>query len=491
MTAVVIGVDLGTTSCKAGAFSLDGQQLGHGIAPCRVSRSFTGWVEQDPRHYWDAAAAAIRQALIHIEPTSVLAIACCGHTPGLVLVDHAGRPVRPAIIWQDTRATAEATALDAEISPAQWRDWLGMELPRNASYPPARLRWLHLHEPDVLDRTYKLLQPKDVINYHLTGIMASDYWSSKGLVHLVTGEPVAAYRDLLAIDPMLAPGCRYPHHLLGSLVHEAAERLGLPAGVPVATGWSDAMCGMLGTGALAAGGMAFDIAGTSEIVGLTSEHEPAQHEGVLVAPVLDTPLRIVYGPTQMSGGAIQWFLTTFWPDRESAGARTLDDCIAPTADRLLFLPYLEGERAPIWNAQARGVFFRLSSTHTREQVLRSILEGVGFSIRHVLEAAERATGITPVEVQLSGGGVISHTWNQIKADVLGKTIYPTVVRDGGTLGAAMLAAMGVQYFPDIGSASAAMVRVEAPLEPVSDRRQTYQQLYEEYRRLYYSVRDLY
>ncbi len=486
---VVVGIDLGTTSCKASAFSLDGTLLGHGSASCAVNRPFPGWVEQDPLQYWESAVSAVRQALVDIDPTSVLALACCGHTPSLVLVNRAGFPTRPAIIWQDSRAAREAEWLNGEIADAQWRDWLGMDLPRNASYPPARLLWLRAHEPEVLASSYQALQPKDYLNYRLTGKMASDYWSSKGLIHLATGQPVVAYREALRLNPDLAPLCFHPHQLLGALTPEAAQQLGLPSGVPVAVGWSDAMCGMLGTGALAESGLAFDISGTSEIVGLTARQEPLKHEGVLVAPILDTDLRVIYGPTQTSGGAVAWFRENF--GYQHIDERDLDVVAAAQSEGLLFLPYLEGERAPIWQPSARGVFFGISLAHTRAHFLRAVLEGVAFSIRHVLEMAELATGSAPVTVHLAGGGTTSTLWKQIRADVLGKPIQATTVRDAGTLGAAMLAAMATQAFGDIATASSAMVRVCPAIEPDSALRGGYDQLYRTYRQLYRAVSDLY
>jgi xylulokinase len=489
--SVVIGVDLGTTGCKAGAFSLSGELLGQGFCSCSVNRPLPNWVEQDCWQYWESAAGAIRQALASIEPSAVIGLACCGHTPSLVLLDDDGRPVRPAIIWQDSRASAEASTLEQEIGAEQWKDWLGLDLPRNASYPPARLRWLRTHEPAALLKTRQLLQPKDYLNYLLTGKIASDYWGSKGIVHLSTGEPIAAYRSALGIDPALAPPCRHPHHLLGLLSSESASALGLAKGVPVATGWTDALCGMLGTGALAQSGSAFDIAGTSEIVGLTSSNEPVNHAGVLVAPVLDTDLRVVYGPTQTSGGAVDWFVSTFLSKQGARESVAVDDLPASNSADLLFLPYLEGERAPIWDPKARGVFFGVSLEHTKTDFLRAVLEGVAFSIRHVLETAEQATGLTAGTLHLSGGGATSAIWNQIKSDVLGRTVQPTFVRDAGTLGAAMLAALAVHAFSDLKEASAAMVRQRPPVLANDQMSIRYDQLYRTYRELYRRVRDLY
>jgi xylulokinase len=461
------------------------------VSSCTVNRPLANWAEQDCSQFWDSAVGAIRQALASIDPSAVIALACCGHTPSLVLLDGEGHPVRPAIIWQDSRAGSEAIALEKEITPKQWKDWLGLDLPRNASYPPARLRWLRAHEPETLSKTRQLLQPKDYLNYRLTGILASDYWGSKGLVHLSTGEPIAAYRDVLDIDPALAPPCRHPHHLLGTLSSESASVLGLSQGVPIATGWTDALCGMLGTGGIAQSGSAFDITGTSEIVGLTSWNKPLSHEGVLVAPILDTDLRVIYGPTQTSGGAVDWFVSTFLSKQATRDARTIDDLIAPASAGLLFLPYLEGERAPIWNSKARGVFFGVSLEHTRAHFLRAVLEGVAFSVRHVLEAAEQATGITAATLHLSGGGTTSATWNNIKSDVHGRRVQPTFIQEAGTLGAAMLAALAVHAFSDLKDATAAMIRQRPPVMPNEEMYARYDQLYQTYRELYYRVRDLY
>lgn len=501
MSAIVVGVDLGTTSCKASAFRLDGELLGHGSAPCTLTRPFPDWVEQEPADYWLSAVEAIRQALASLDAAQVVALACCGHTPGVVLLDSAGQPLRPAIVWQDNRSISEAAWLAEQVPAQQWQAWLGMDLPRSASYPPARLLWLQRHEPQLLARARHFLQPKDYVNFCLTGQVASDYWSNKGLAHLVTGEPIEAYRELLGIDPTLASHSLHPHHLLGHLSAEAARQLGLPEGLPVAVGWTDAMSGMLGTGALAKDGLAFDIAGTSEIVGLTTRLPSPAHAGLLVAPVLDTDLRVVYGPTQTSGAAVAWFLERFWPELAASDERKLDAAVAQAADGLLFLPYLEGERAPLWNADARGVLFGLSLSHTRSHVLRAIFEGVAFSVRHVLETAEQATRSSPAVMHLSGGGAQSQLWNALKATVLGKAVRATLVRDAGTLGAAMLAALAVQAFDSLTSASQAMVRMHATvepevpgsatLEPALVRTADYDQSYARYRQLYGSVQGLY
>jgi xylulokinase len=248
---------------------------------------------------------------------------------------------------------------------------------------------------------------------------------------------------------------------------------------------------MLGTGALARSGSAFDIAGTSEIVGLTADVEPLSHQGVLVAPILDTDLRVVYGPTQTSGGAVDWFVSTFLSKQGTRDAGAIDDLIASTSAGLIFLPYLEGERAPIWDPKARGVFFGVSLEHTRAHFHRAVLEGVAFSIRHVLETAEMATGIKAATLHLSGGGATSSAWNSIKSDVLGRTVQATLVRDAGTLGAAMLAALAVGAFSNLQDATRAMVRQRPSVVPDEEGHLRYNELYHTYREVYDRLRDLY
>jgi xylulokinase len=391
--------------------------------------------------------------------------------------------------WQDTRAVGEAAELEREVGEDLWRTWLGMELPRNPSYPPARLHWLQRHEPEALRSTRWLLQPKDFVNLRLTGVAGSDYWSSKGLVHLETGEPIEAYRRLLGVDPALAPPCHHPHRCLGPLAEPAAGELGVPAGIPVATGWSDAMAGMLGTGALTQDGLAFDIAGTSEIVGLTAAHAPADADGALIAPVLDSERRVIYGPTQSGGAALEWFLRGFYPAAERVDLAAIDSLLPSSSEGLLFLPYLEGERAPLWDPAARGVFFRIAASHTRAHFLRAVLEGVAFSVRHVLEVAETAARAPATEVRVSGGGAQSAGWNAIKAAALNRPVRPTLVRDAGTLGAAILAALVASTFRDAREASAAMVRLGPAIAP--DDAGRYETLYREYRDLYRALRPLF
>jgi xylulokinase len=258
----------------------------------------------------------------------------------------------------------------------------------------------------------------------------------------------------------------------------------------VAIGWSDAMAGMLGTGALADAGLAFDIAGTSEIVGLTAKGEPPYSDGLLIAPVLDTDLHIIYGPTQTSGGALQWFVDAFCSEEERNSLPALLLEADRATEDMIFLPYLEGERAPIWNPHVRGAFHRISSTHTKGHFLRAVLEGVAFSIRHVLDIAQKAIGASSSGLLLSMGGAALPAWNQIKADVLGIQVQPTAVPDAGTLGAAMLAALAAQEFEDIRSVSRAMVRLADPVDPRPDAHCHYDELYRDYLRMSDFVRRL-
>jgi xylulokinase len=255
--AQLIGLDVGTSSCKGGLFDARGRLLALASAPYPVERPQPGHVEQDAEAYWSGAVRCIRQLLAapQARPARLAALSSCGQAPTMVLLDGAGSPLRPAILWQDTRAAAEAEQLAREPGTDTLAQWIGVRWPPDASLPLARLLWLRHHEPQVVARLRTVLLPKDFVHFRLTGRVASDAWSAKGLVHQATRRPVAALRDLAGIDLAAIPPASDAHEVIGHVSPAGAAATGLPAGLPVAAGWTDAMAAMLGTGALDRAGL--------------------------------------------------------------------------------------------------------------------------------------------------------------------------------------------------------------------------------------------
>jgi xylulokinase len=504
----VAGIDLGTSSCKVGLFDAFGRPAGLGQAPYAITRGPAGQAEQNLDDYWPGVCQAMRQALLAVPPGAVVAaVGLSGQVGTHLLIDRAGQAVRPALSWQDTRSQAEAATLDARLGRARLAAALGIDLPPSPAWPLPRLLWLQRHEPQHLARTWRLLQVKDYIAYCLTGELATDASSWRGLLHL-PGPDLAA--DLLAelgLPLDLLPRRQSPSAVIGPLTPEAAAACGLPAGTPVVTGWNDLNCGLLGTGVVRPG-LGFDIGGTTEHLGVTvpavSAWPPSAN--LMLAPYLsDEPLgaaRVCYGVTSAGGGALDWYANQFVPDLLHSYGHTLPAAAPilleasaaatpPGAAGLIFLPYLHGERAPIWDAAARGVFFGLNGSHRHGHFVRAILEGVAFSLRQVLGLVESTIGAPVDRIHVSGGPANLGLWNTIKANVLNRPLIIPQVTHAACLGAAMLAAIGAGWFADAGSAAAAMVQVAHVIEPDPRPAARYADLFALYTDLYPRLRASY
>jgi xylulokinase len=270
-----------------------------------------------------------------------------------------------------------------------------------------------------------------------------------------------------------------------------AAATGLPVGLPVVAGWTDAMSAMLGSGAFGRAGLAADVSGTSEVIGLCAASAPADPTPLFAAPVVDSGRYAIYGPTQASGGSLGWALRALATEPLDVDAALAAAAGVPAgAEGLVFLPYLEGERAPIWDARARGALLGLTSRHTQAHLLRAVLEGVACSVWHILGLAEALAGAPAEEIRVAGGGARLGLWNQIKADVTGRPVRPCATTENGVLGAAMLAAAGAGHFSDVTAGGEAMVHLEPPHLPGPDHRPIYDHLFARYAAAYPRLRDL-
>jgi xylulokinase len=340
----------------------------------------------------------------------------------------------------------------------------------------------------VIERTRAALDTKDWVNFRLTGQRGSDPWSAKGLANMRTGQPIAAWRELLDVDPSIAPPTRSAATACGLVTEESAALLGVPAGIPVATGWTDGGCAMLGTGCFAAEATAYDVAGTSEVIG-TVVPRPCEDRRFQNAPGPDPSWTLLMGPTQTSGAAVLWAARLLGVEPPEIAA--LASAARPGADGLVFLPYLEGERAPIWDPAARGVFFGLSTAHGRPEMARAVLEGVAFAVRHVLETFEDATGRPLRALRVCGGGAREPLWNQIKADLTGRPVQTLATPETASVGAAMLGGVAAGLLANLDAAAAALVRLGSTYQPRADLGQTYNAGYRTYAALYPALKDLF
>lgn len=461
MSALFVGVDLGTSAVKVGLFNAEGQLLRLVRKEYSLYSPQPGWTEQEPEEWWAATCAALQEVLTAINSLQITAVGLSGQSPGHVLVSAAGMPIGRAIIWSDRRATREATWLAEHITPQQAQVWTGYPFINDATQPPARLIWLKKHRADDWARCDAIVQPKDFLALRLTGKIATDCHSSFCLFNAQTARYEEEYLSLLGIELGKMPPVLAPTDIMGHVTPEAAKATGLPVDVPVVTGTIDAWCDIIGCGAVTSG-YAVDISGTSEVVAIVTD-SPRHGAGVFSSPLLER-LYWVGGPMQSGGATLLWLAKnlkeTSFEQLEAEAARS-----APGAAGLLFLPYLQGERAPVWDTIARGVFAGLTTSHTQAHFIRAVYEGIAFAVRDILERSQSVTHIRPTELRVSGGASRSAFWNQIKADVTGLPVQQMTVFDAACLGAAMLASVGTGVFKTTVAAAEAMVHPAAVFTP--------------------------
>jgi xylulokinase len=431
-TARWLGLDFGTSSVKAVLVRGDGTVEGRASAAYPTRYAPGGIAEQDAAEYLRAGREAI--AACGARGVRLAGIGLAGQTPTLVPVDVNGEAVRPALTWQDHRADDEALVLADELGDPE--PLFGTRLPWTAAYAPAKLLWLSRHEPETVARTHLVLQPKDYVGLRLTGSPLSDPWSSKGLCHVLTSEPATGVLEHVGFEPSVAPPLADAWERRGTVTSEAAAAFGLPEGVPVSVGWSDAVAAMLAVGAFEVPS-AFVLSGTSSIVGITSDRALPAHPSLLELPAACAPLAVHYGPTESSGASIEWAarLLRCEPAEVLALAASVETGRAP-----VFVPYLSGERAPVWRTDVRAVVLGLGSEHGPPELARAVVDGVCLSEADVLAVAEEHTGSAPASVAVGGRGAGQAPWLEARLSALRRPLDLLDEPDASALGAAMLGA---------------------------------------------------
>ncbi|HEV8489003.1 MAG TPA: FGGY-family carbohydrate kinase [Candidatus Limnocylindrales bacterium] len=456
----VLAVDVGSTSTKAALVGLDGSILASARStyPLRTADTL-GRAEQDPEAWWGALLDVGRE-LANGRAGEIVAIAVDGHGPTLTAVDADGRPTRPAITWLDARASRELEELGAATGLRGWA--LGVL--------PAAL-WVERHEPDVARATRWYLNTWEFITLRLTGHAA---------MTLVPGQRLPADAALAALGLAAAKIAHpvAPGEVVGGLVSASASALGLPPGIPVVGGVVDAFASFHGAGLLAPGD-AIDTGGGSGGFGVYW-HEPVQAAGSFCTPAPLPGLHVVGGAMAATGRALDWFR-----DDVLGGAVSTERLLAEAADAppgaggLLFLPYLAGERSPIWDPRARGAFAGLTLSHGRGHLVRAIIEAAALAIRHVAEPI-LAAGVTVGEMRVCGGPARDAAWNQIKADVTGFRVAVPHALETAVVGSGILGALGIGAHADLPTAIRAMTRIDRRIEPRPELRDTYETLFEAY-----------
>lgn len=491
MREVVIGLDIGTSSVKAAGFDQHGRLLGKASTAIAVHSPAPGWAEQEPGDWWNAVCAVLKETLKDIPSARVAALGLAGQCPGHVLVDSNHKSIGRAIIWQDQRAVEEGAWLARQISPAQSVKWTGSGSLGGATCPPARLLWLKKHRSKDWKRAMAVLQPKDFIALQLTGEIGTDCHSAYSLINLDNGNYDREYFAALGLPLDKMPAALRSTEVIGQVMEFASLQVGLKTGTPVVIGTIDAYCDNLAGGVIHPE-RAVDVAGTSEIVSLAVDRN-LEAEGVFPA-TLEGGFSFLCGPSQAGGNTLRWLSNCFYSEFSPVinyNKMETEALFAPAGcDGLVFLPYLNGERAPLWDSNARGAFIGLSFRHDRRHCTRAVYESIGFAIRHILEISEKAAGCKAREMVICGGGSRSAFWNQVKADILQRPVWPTAVSETGCLGAAILASVGTGIHPDLKDACDHMIVFRDPITPDPSLGKVYDASFRVYRSYYPAIRSV-
>ncbi len=510
--AFLCGIDIGTTGAKAALYSEAGELLAQGYEEYQVHFPRPGWAEQEPEDWWRAACGAIR-GMLAVAPAAapatrrvgstgtgdgIAGVAVSSQAPTMLPLDGDLRPLRRAIIWMDRRSEAEAREMAAEFGDNEIFELTGNR--PDPFYVAPKIRWYRKHEAALFERTRWFASITGYINYRLTGVLTMDpvhaallglrRWSDRGWSRELCAFCGVESEQFAPVHP--------GEHPIGHVTASAALECGLAEGTTVVTGTVDGSAAALEAGALNPGRVA-EMTGTSTVLLLPNV------ENLTAAPFIAMPhavegASLLLGAMSATGASLKWFRDELADDErkqaveqgvdayELLSTRAADS--VPGSSGVIFLPYMMGERAPIWDSSARGVFFGLSLSTTKADLIRAIMEGAAYALRHNVEVAGRA-GISIDEVRTVGGGARSNLWNQIKADVLGIPLLLPARSGGAPFGDAVLAGMGAGLIEDPHVFLQETVTIEKRFVPRKENRDTYDLRYETFRSIYENLRTVF
>jgi gluconokinase len=494
----LIGVDIGTTSTKTIAFGPEGQTLSSVSQKYPILYPEPGFCEQDPEEIFEAVIRTIREVTDELKGKNVQPLGLCFSSAmhSLIAVDQQGRPLTRVIIWADTRSDAYAQQI--KQSPAGHEIYLRTGTPIHPMSPLCKLAWLRDHQPDVFEQAHKFISIKEYIFMKLFGQYVVDYSiaSASGLFDIrdLRWNETALQAAGISADRLSEPVP--PTHTLKGLSEEWCRQMGLQTETPWVLGASDGCLANLSANAIRPGFASLTI-GTSGAIRVAATAPASDAHERVFSYLLTENLYIVGGPINSGGVVFRWFRDNFAiPEKEEADRTGTDPydlliekakSVPVGADHLLFLPYLLGERAPFWDAKAKGVYFGVSIQHTRPHFIRALMEGIVFGLYSVGLAVEANT--KSMDVIYAGGGFArSDFWLQIVADVFNKPVRVAESIESSALGAAAMGMYALGLFKDLTEVER-MLPPSREILPHADAHETYRKLHAIFAGLYDKLKD--
>lgn len=499
MGEYLLAHDIGTSGNKATLFTAEGELVKSCVISYDAHYFRDTWVEQNAEDWWRAVCSSSKKIIesTGIAAEEIEAVSFSGQMMGCLCVDKNGKPLRPSIIWADQRAREQVMRIEREISQQEFYHISGHR--NTASYGIQKLMWIRDNEPEVYANTYKVLNAKDYIIFKLTGEFLTDPSDANGFTcfDLKTFRWSDRILDCTGIDKAKLPEIVPSVHVAGRVTKEAASHTGLRQGTPVVVGGGDGVVANIGCGSTEPG-RTYCCMGTSAWITTTSRK-----------PVYDEQMRTVtwahvipgmYAPNgtmQYAGGSYSWVKNTICTAEMEKAEQTgqspydfMDERIRESAvgsNGIIFLPYLLGERAPRWDADAKGAWIGLKPENTKGDILRSVLEGVTMNLSICLDILRTQMEIQ--EITVVGGGAKSPVWRQIMADIFNARIkVPRLLEEGGSMGAAVIAGVGTGIYSNF-SAIHHFIKVEQEQKPDAAAAGDYEKIKKMFDLYYFALKD--
>ena len=497
----LIGIDIGTSGTKTVLFDELGTVICDALVEYPMYQPHNGWAEQQPGDWWQAVVDTLKQVTTKsgIDTAQIRGIGLSGQMHGLVMLDEKDQVIRPAIIWCDQRTAKECVEITEKIGAARLIEITAN--PALTGFTASKILWVRNNEPENYARCRKILLPKDYIRLMLTGEYATEVSDASGMQLLDIGGRCWSEEVLkkLEIDKsLLAPVYESPE-VSGQISASAADLTGLKTGTPVVGGAGDNAAAAVGTGVVS-DGQAFTTIGSSGVVYAHTSKMHIDPAGRVHTFCCAVPgCWHVMGVTQGAGLSLKWFRDTMCQsEMETASQMGVSpyylmdreaEKVPIGANRLLFLPYLMGERTPHLDPDCRGAFFGLSAMHQKRDMIRAVLEGVSYSLRDCFEIISAMD--TPIDVMRACGGGSGPLWRQMLADVYNCDVSTIKSKEGPALGVALLAGAGTGVYKNVEEACSIAVLTKDAASPDAGRHKDYESYYQLYRSIYPSLKEHY
>ena len=488
----LLGLDIGTSGVKTLLISLEGKIISNKTTSYPLATLHPGWAEQSPYDWWEATVNAIREIISndYIKANRIKGISLSGQMHSSVFLNEKMEVIRPAILWSDTRTSEQCRKIYTKTGGLDQLIHY-VSNPALEGFTAPKILWLKEKEPENYQNVKYILLPKDYIRYRLTNELFTEVSDAAGtlLFDVIKKRWSTCLLEKLEIDRNLLPPVLNSFDLAGRITKNIADQTGLKFGTPVVAGGADNACGAVGSGITEEGRVMVSIGSSGVVLAQTNNPQADQKGRIHLFNHACPDSWYMMGVSLSAGISYEWLKKKLFNNvLDYIKLDQLAEEIEPGSEGLIFLPYLYGERTPHADANARGVYFGISGKHDQRHFIRSVLEGVTFALKDSLELI-KDKGVKIKEIRAIGGGAKSGIWQQILADVLGEKINLLNVEEGPAFGAALIAGVGVGVYDSFTEAVNRIIKVKKTIVPGIQNAERYNQYYQLYKKLYYSLKD--